>query len=137
MINELRYFTFVIALLVMSIEAKAECADSTMTSPHISFAYREVSLGEVSQSCDSIKSHEFVFTNTGRSRLVIVNVATGCGCTQATYTKEAISPGSKGTVTVTYNASRQKKGPFRKSITVFSNDPRSYVRIFISGVVTE
>lgn len=111
--------------------------DSISSFPRIEFECREFDLGDVSQSTDSIKSHNFVFTNSGTSDLVILNVATGCGCTKATYTKEAIASQSKGNVKVEYNASQQRKGPFRKSITVFSNDPRRYVRIFIIGTVID
>ena len=111
--------------------------DSICPLPKIEFECREFDLGEVSLSTDSVKSCEFMFVNSGTSDLVILNVATGCGCTKATYTKEAIKPQSKGSVSVMYNASRQRKGPFRKSITVFSNDPRRYVRIFVTGTVVE
>ncbi len=111
--------------------------DSVETSPRIEFDCREFDLGEVSQSTDSIKSCDFEFVNSGASDLVIINVATGCGCTRASYAKVPIAPQSKGRVKVTYNASRQRKGPFRKSITVFSNDPRKYIRFFIFGTVVD
>lgn len=136
MLTNLRQIiTYVILLFAFS--ANAGMQDSIYGSPQISFDCREISLGEVSLSSDSIKSHEFVFTNIGYSDLVIVNVATGCGCTKATYSKGAIPAGKTGVVNVTYNASRQRKGPFRKSITIFSNDPRRYVRIFVTGTVVE
>lgn len=132
----LRRFLLIV-FLTMFCRVYALDLDSAGSSPKIEFDCREFDLGEVSQSTDSIKSCEFVFANSGNSDLVIINVATGCGCTRATYAKEPIKPQSKGCVKVVYNASRQRKGPFRKSITVFSNDPRRYVRFFIFGTVVD
>ena len=82
---------------------------------------------------DSIKSHSFRFVNTGQRPLVIHHVASGCGCTRPSYTKTPIQPGDSGIVTVNYKGYGQPFGKFRKSVTVYSNDPRSYTRIFIRG----
>ena len=129
-------FIFIV-FMAMFCRVYALDLDSAGSSPKIEFDSREFDLGEVSQSTDSIKSCDFEFVNSGTSDLVIINVATGCGCTRASYAKEPIAPQSKGSVKVTYNASRKRKGPFRKSITVFSNDPRRYVRFFIFGTVVD
>ena len=42
-------------------------------------------------------------------------------------------PGDTGFVSVGYRGQGQPFGYFRKSVTVYTNDPRSYVRIFIRG----
>lgn len=132
----LQRFVFIV-FLAMFCRVYALDVDSAYSSAKIEFDCREFDLGEVSLSTDSIKSCDFVFVNSGTSDLVIINVATSCGCTKATYTKEPIKPQSKGRVKVTYNAARQRKGPFRKSITVFSNDPRKYIRFFVLGTVVD
>ena len=107
--------------------------NNTIASPRILFEEYEHDFGSFSYTEDSVKTHVFTFKNTGGKDLVILHVATGCGCTTPVYSKQPLKPGATGTVTVTYNGERKLPGYFRKSVTVYSNDPRSYVRIFIKG----
>jgi len=79
---------------------------------------------------------KFVFTNTGKSDLKIVNVKTSCGCTASDYSKNVIKPGEKGFVSAIYHTAH-RPGPFRKSITVTVNDPdHPNTVLFIKGTVT-
>ena len=64
---------------------------------------------------------------------VVLRVVSSCGCTQPTHTMTPVMPGDTGVVTVGYRGEGQRLGFFRKSVTVYSNDPRSYVRIFVRG----
>ena len=106
----------------------------TPQNPKIEFKEQEYDFGSFEPvGNDTLKSHSFRFYNTGQQPLVILHVATGCGCTRPQYPKTPILPGDSGTVTVNYKGYGQRVGPFRKSITVYSNDPRSYTRIFIRG----
>lgn len=78
----------------------------------------------------------FHFTNSGKQPLVISQVNTTCGCTVADYTREAVLPGKKGSVTVTYNAGA--KGVFTKTITVHANTSMESQYLNINGeVVTD
>lgn len=76
---------------------------------------------------------------TGRTiaDLHILQVASGCGCTTPKYTKKPIKPGKKGSIKVEYDATGRRPGYYRKSVTVYSNDPSSYVRLFIEGIMVE
>ena len=106
----------------------------TIQTPKIEFVEQEYDFGSFEPvGNDTLKSHSFRFYNTGQAPLVILHVATGCGCTQPQYTKTPIPPGESGVVTVNYKGYGQRVGKFRKSVTVYSNDPRSYTRIFIRG----
>ena len=108
----------------------------TTQPPKIEFTEQEYDFGSFEPvGNDTLKSHSFRFLNIGRQPLVILHVATGCGCTQPQYTKTPIQPGDTGIVTVNYKGYGQPIGKFRKSITVYSNDPRSYTRIFIRGTL--
>lgn len=60
----------------------------------------------------------FTFRNTGKEPLIIKNVKPQCGCTVPSYSKDAIAPGSEGSITATY---RTTPGIINKSITVISN----------------
>lgn len=102
--------------------------------PRIEFAEREHNFGKFSPvGADTLKLHTFTFRNTGDKPLVVLRAVSSCGCTQPTHTMEPVMPGDSGIVTVGYRGIGQNPGYFRKSVTVYSNDPRSYVRIFISG----
>ena len=106
----------------------------TPQNPKIEFKEQEYDFGSFEPvGNDTLKSHSFRFYNTGQQPLVILHVATGCGCTRPQYPKTPIEPGDSGIVTVNYKGYGQAVGPFRKSVTVYSNDPRSYTRIFIRG----
>ena len=65
-------------------------------------------------------THEFEFTNTGDSNLILTNVQASCGCTVPTWPRQPIKPGQKDKITVVYN-SAGRPGDFHKSITVSSN----------------
>lgn len=108
----------------------------TTQTPKIEFTEQEYDFGSFEPvGNDTLKSHSFRFLNIGQQPLVILYVASGCGCTQPQYTKTPIQPGDTGIVTVNYKGYGQPIGKFRKSVTVYSNDPRSYTRIFIRGTL--
>ena len=108
-------------------------SDNQTARARIAFEESEHDFGTFSAEKDSLQTHVFTFKNTGDKDLVILHAASGCGCTRPIYTKTPVKPGATGTITVTYNGKGQIPGYFRKSVTVYSNDPRSYVRIFIRG----
>lgn len=106
-------------------------------SARIDFEQQVYDFGEFSKSKHPKQKHKFKFKNNGGKNLYILQIITGCGCTTPEYTKEPIKPGDTGVVTVTFDAASQRKGKFTKSITVYTNDPRSFVRIFIKGKIEE
>nr|WP_199159081.1 DUF1573 domain-containing protein [Pedobacter sp. ASV2] len=64
--------------------------------------------------------HNFKFTNTGKSPLIISNATATCGCTIPEPPKEPILPGKEGVIKVIFN-SEGKMGMQDKVITVVSN----------------
>lgn len=81
----------------------------------------------------AIVTYDFVFTNTGKSPLIIHTASASCGCTVPEYTLEPIMPGCKGKIKVTYNGKGKRPGVFRKSITIHNNGKQSPVRLYIEG----
>ncbi|MEM8894307.1 MAG: DUF1573 domain-containing protein [Bacteroidota bacterium] len=75
----------------------------------------------------------FNFVNEGEAPLVISQVKAGCGCTVASYTREAIPPGASGTVEATYNAA--KVGAFNKSVVVYANTEGEPIVLRLKGTV--
>lgn len=79
----------------------------------------------------------FVFTNVGKSPLIINQAIGSCGCTVPTYTKTPIRPGEKGEVKVTYKGRGTFPGHFKKSVTIRTNGDPSMVRLYIEGDMVE
>jgi hypothetical protein len=82
----------------------------------------------------TIVTHEYRFTNKGKSPLIITDVPTGCGCLVAEYPKEPIPPGGVGVIKLTFN-STGKAGMQDKAPTVNSNNGQGAVVIHIRGYV--
>jgi hypothetical protein len=79
-------------------------------------------------------SYEFTFTNTTNKDITLTNVKASCGCTATNYTKTAVKPGEKGTVTATYNAAAG--GAFHKTVTVMTSEENAAPKIItIKGTV--
>lgn len=79
-------------------------------------------------------TREFVLENRSGEDLLITKVKTGCTCTTADYTMQAIPSGKGGVVRITYDA--QKEGNFYRIITVSTNfDPEHPVPLILKGCV--
>ena len=83
---------------------------------------------------ESFAMHEFVIKNTGTVPLVIAHVLSSCGCAQPEWSQQPIAPGQEGFVIVTYDM-KDRPGPFRKNITVYTNERRLRQVLTIVGDV--
>ena len=139
---------FVSSLALMPYTAKAAGNDGigidnnvtiadTLPQPDIRFEEYVFDFGDISRSRNTKRTHAFVFENNGNANLIILHAASGCGCTVPKYTKDPVKPGKKGKIDVTFNAKDRQLGSFTKSVTVYFNSVKSYVRIFIKGKVVE
>lgn len=73
----------------------------------------------------------FKLKNTGTNPLIIVDIATSCGCISTAFSKEPVAPGKEAEVTVTYKADHPEH--FNKTITVYCNTEDSPVAMKITG----
>lgn len=89
-------------------------------APHISFDNKVFNFGEMEQR--ATVDHDFVFTNTGKSDLIIRKVSSSCGCTVVSPKEKVIKPGGSSTIKAIFN-SGTRVGVQNKSITVVTNDP--------------
>jgi hypothetical protein len=80
-------------------------------------------------------THEFTFTNSGKTPLVITNVQASCGCTTPAWSKEPIAPGGQGFIKATYNAASM--GGFNKTVTVMANVEGGFKQLSIKGEVVQ
>lgn len=82
----------------------------------------------------NMATHEFEFTNTGNTPIVLSDVRASCGCTTPSWTKDPVPPGGKGTIKASYN-SEGRPGTFVKTITITSNAADASKILYIKGIV--
>jgi len=100
--------------------------------PVLKFEKTTIEFGELDPD-NPVVTCVFKFTNVGKAKLIINQVKTTCGCTTADYTKDPISPGATGFITVKYDGTATRPGRIMKTIQIYSNAKESMSRIFIRG----
>jgi len=79
--------------------------------------------------------HSFVFTNDGKSELIIRKTKSSCGCTATNPEKTHLQPGESSQIDIVFNTAG-RKGKQHKSVTVIANDPEKPKTILhINGVI--
>ena len=82
-------------------------------------------------------SHEYKFTNKGKSNLLIRKVTASCGCTAVMASEQVIAPGKTGVIKASFD-STGKTGKQNKTVTVITNDPvSSKVMLWVRGEVVD
>ncbi len=99
----------------------------------ITFKQTEIDYGTINKNSDGTRIFEF--TNTGDAPLIINRVKSSCGCTVPSKPTKPIMPGQSDKIVVKYNTHRP--GPFRKTITVYSNAVNNVVILKIKGKVVD
>jgi hypothetical protein len=77
-------------------------------------------------------THDFAFTNTGKTPFALDNVRASCGCTTPEWSKDTVAVGATAVIKVGYNAANE--GPFTKPVTIIYNGNQSK-QIIIKGEV--
>jgi hypothetical protein len=102
-------------------------------APQIEFSEIQKDFGNVKEG--DVIDHEFVFTNTGKSDLVIRKIQASCGCTTVAPKVTVIKPGEQSSLAASFRT-RGFTGRQSKTITVITNDPkRSNIVLRLSGTV--
>jgi len=96
--------------------------------PVLSFRDTVYDFGTIHEGEDVI--HEFEFTNTGKTPLIISGVHASCGCTAGDYPRDPVLPGAGGSVKVTFR-STGKSGHEEKSVAIYANTLRATHALYI------
>ncbi len=116
-----------------SFNEKDENLKIASEGPVISFSETEYDFGTIRTGSEAV--HYFVFSNTGKTPLVILNVRTSCGCMASEWPKIPVAEGRKDSLRVEYNT--KVKGVFSKTITVQSNAKDPVIELRIKGNVVK
>lgn len=107
-------------------------ADYVFSSPTLTFSMRCFDFAYIASM--SNQTNEMEISNTGDSPLEIHRVRACCGAA-ASISTNSIAPGAAATLTVALKP-MAKPGPFRKKVTLYTNDPSApVVEIPIAGEV--
>jgi hypothetical protein len=103
--------------------------------PKITSKEKEYDFGKIKEG--EIVTHSFTVYNSGSEELVIGRVKASCGCTAADPIKTSLSPGDSTSIEVKFNSIR-RRGPQRKYVYIFSNDPAMpQLRLVFTAFVEE
>jgi hypothetical protein len=119
-----------VASLQLSAQDKVEL-NKNPNAPVISFESNVIEYGDVARGSDGVRY--FNFTNAGKEPLIISNVRSSCGCTIPEYPRIPIGPNQESQIKIKYDTKRV--GPFRKTITIYSNVEGKAITVTIKGRV--
>ncbi len=109
--------------------------EEVMKAPRVSINENTHDFGRVKQG--NVVTKEFILTNNGVSDLLIRKVSPNCTCLKGTLDKEKIKSGKSATLTVSFDPD-DRRGNQQKSITIYSNDPRSSaLRVTVKAYLEE
>lgn len=128
----MRQYILTLLLLATSVVGFAQKEVKQRDKGEMKFEKTTYDFGVFAQDT-AVVTYDFVFTNVGKSPLIIHQASASCGCTVPEYTLEPIMPGCKGKISVTYNGKGKRPGVFRKSITIHNNGKHTPVRLYIEG----
>ena len=102
-------------------------------APAIRFDTKTFNFGKIAQKTSV--THEFQFTNNGKSNLILRKISSSCGCTAVIPKEKVIPPGQSSSIKATFNAGT-RRGKQNKTITIITNDPKnSTVVLRVTGDV--
>lgn len=104
------------------------------SSPIFKFETDTHNFGKVTQG--EKVAYTFIFTNIGKSNLIIDDAVVSCGCTVPKYSKDPVKPGQTGEIEVVFNTTG-KKGMQYKTIQVFANTTPNVKELRIKALVED
>lgn len=81
----------------------------------------------------AVDSFDFVFTNCGEGRLVILGVKASCHCLRVSYPHTPIEPGKESFVRLVYDGRGRQSEYFNKSVRITTNATKEHVTLVVRG----
>ncbi|MFT7611336.1 MAG: hypothetical protein ACI9J3_000279 [Parvicellaceae bacterium] len=76
----------------------------------------------------ALLEHDYTFTNTGDSPLIISDIKVTCSCTKFTYPSEPVLPGQQGVIHVSFDT--KDKSEFQnRTLSIYSNAKKNPQKI--------
>mgnify|MGYP001579808444 CR=1 FL=1 len=123
------FFSKSVLVLILFVFGIGLGKTNAQNGPQMTFDSTHHHFGVIKEGKKAI--HKYKFENTGNRDLKIEEVKTTCGCTVADYPKEAIPPGGRGKIIVSFDT-KHKDGPYVKGVNVHHNGGISNLIVFIT-----
>ena len=108
-------------------------SDADENIPVLTLSVDEIDLGILTQG--ELIEYDLEITNTGKGILVLTDVRASCGCTVSKdWPREAIPPGEKGIIKVSFN-SEGKSGHSESTISIVANTRPASTAILLKADV--
>lgn len=117
---------------ILTIIALGCATIATWAQPRFTADHLVANLGDIAFQMP--RTVTYTYTNTGDKPLFISSVHPSCGCTTVEWNKNAIAPGAKGEIKVTYDAAML--GTFFKEVEVFTNASAEPQYLVLQGRVS-
>lgn len=117
-----------------SSEASNVASSSADGAPIMTFEKDVYEFGKITEG--EKVSYDFVFTNTGKTPLIIKDAVATCGCTVPEPPTDPIAPGAKSKINVVFN-SAGKSGLQDKVVTITANTIPAQTQIHLIGEVSK
>lgn len=117
----------------VTLASNPEQIQDGIPKPVITFEKTELDFGIVNEG--EIVTHSFLFTNTGKSPLVIDKATASCGCTVPEWPKHPIGVGETAEIKVRFDT-KNKPNQQIKTISITANTEPTLTRLRIKGFVT-
>lgn len=116
-----------------NVQSTKDRLKNTSDFPVIQFDKNNHDFGEIQEG--DVAETEFMFTNVGKSDLIISDASGSCGCTVPDYPKNIpIKPGESGKIKVKFD-SNNRPGMQRKAVTLITNTLKEKQILNIKSIV--
>lgn len=115
---------------IVLLSALLQCAAA---QAQLVFEPAERDFGPIAES-DGRVSHVFTGVNRGERPVVILDVATSCGCTVPEFSRKPVLPGDTTRIAVTFDP-MNRPGAFAKELAVYSSERKKIATLTIRGSV--
>ena len=116
-----------------NVQSTKDRLKNTSDFPVIQFDKNNHDFGEIKEG--DVAETEFMFTNVGKSDLIISDASGSCGCTVPDYPKNIpIKPGESGKIKVKFD-SNNRPGMQRKAVTLITNTLKGKQILNIKSIV--
>lgn len=117
----------------IALASDPEHLTDAVPKPVLSFEETEFDFGTANEG--DIVNHTYLFTNTGKSPLVIDKATASCGCTVPDWPRKPIGVGETGEIKVRFDT-KNKPNQQIKIISIIANTEPTLTRLRIKGYVT-
>ena len=99
----------------------------------IKFDSYKFDFGDIAEDGGEVE-HKFTFTNLTGKPVVILDVATGCGCTTPNFSRKPVLHGQQGEIVIVFDP-MTRPGRFTKGVMVYTSVSTNGISLTIEGNV--